>query len=682
MRITRIKGSLAYYAVRELDDEGIDEASLTGMEDVARGVPWRVKALDLTIAVPKSVSVAWALADEAGRRRVEAAHRRAVGAVLGEIGALEWSRPARDGTPIPLRGIASLPVHHRLSRAGDPHLHAHVLVVNAGTADGRRRAVDHWRLGAHLGVYELLYRVALASELAPLGLRLEGEGLGPWRLADQAPGLVELFSKRRREVLEEAWSTSGRARQLAVLATRPPKVARDLAELTARWEGEARQLPRAQREPVSTGWPRVGDPLLAECVRAISEGAGSVARAWEVALSRALGEETASQLLRGEEVTVSGARLCRDGTLLEGYRCMPLAERIGRAGGTFRPLVAPRELGGLIGSLAREAAAPGQRLELRGRSPEEEALVAGVGQYRPGPHAPLVVIDANAVAPSELARLTRERTAMVRVGESSAGGRGDAGSVANIPCVDGGRLLIAEDALALWHAFVELGATAVRDRGSQLVVPNEVVGRRLRREIAHAHPELAATPGGGLLVGELVRTSADVIGRVVRAEGGDVLVATNAGVARHRVRDLDGLGVICEGTDRLAAHVVSFGASRGRFLAGDQVCLVQPGVEELVAAFGTRGMVEIPDAVHADLFARRKALMACRDQPEARAELDALRVATRKLFLSYLYARELGLDERCGMERSLPALGIEEPHLARATEESWRALRREPALVW
>ena len=41
-----------------------------------------VAGFDLTFSVPKSVSVAWALADEPTRARIHAAHRRALQAVI------------------------------------------------------------------------------------------------------------------------------------------------------------------------------------------------------------------------------------------------------------------------------------------------------------------------------------------------------------------------------------------------------------------------------------------------------------------------------------------------------------------------------------------------------------------------------------------------------------------------
>jgi len=680
MRLWRIRGGLDYYAARELDDEGVDRRAFVQLEREVASIRFRIKALDLTVAAPKSVSVAWALATGEDREALARAHERAVATLLGELTALEWSRPGRSGEELPLEQVASLAAHHHLSRAGDPHLHTHLVIANRGWVEGRPRAVDHWRLESHLPAYELLYRVALAAELARGGRRLEGVGLGQWRLAGQEPGLIELFSKRRHEVLAEAWSPSAQARSLAALRTRLPKAPEDLDRLRARWREEANGPLAIARADARAEWPRVGDPLLAECVRAIAEGVGAVPEAWELALGRALGAEAARDLLAGEEVRLGQHRLRRDGTLLAAYRQLPLEERIARAGGRYRPLEAPRSLHGLLEGLARAASRPGQRLELRGASVREEQLVAGLGQYRAGPRAPLVVIDANAIAPSELAALTRERGAMVRV-DAPARDPGP-GAVAVIPCENGGAMVVAERGDALWEAFVEAGAAALAAHGSQLVVPNEVLARRLRREIAASRPDLVVSSGSKLLKGELVRDPWGAIGRVMGARDGAVLVESQQEVVAYAPSQLVALGIVREGAQRAAGHVVSFGNGRGRFLAGDQVFVLQGGVEELVRSLGGHGRIEIPDAIHHELQSRRLWALARRDLPQARDELEELRALTRRLFTHYLLARELGLDERGGFERSLPALGIEERYFARAREESSRALRHEAALSW
>ena len=73
---------------------------------------------------------------------------------------------------------------HRISRAGDPNLHTHVLVQNAAQGpDGRWTALDNDRLYAHLMATDHLY---LAAERAALTQRL-GVRWGRWTSAPARP---------------------------------------------------------------------------------------------------------------------------------------------------------------------------------------------------------------------------------------------------------------------------------------------------------------------------------------------------------------------------------------------------------------------------------------------------------------------------------------------------------------
>jgi conjugative relaxase-like TrwC/TraI family protein len=73
-------------------------------------------------------------------------------------------------------GVLAVAFEHRLSRAGDPQFHTHVLVQNAAHGpDGRWTALDGDRLYAHLMAADHLY---LAAERAALTERLAGAGAG------------------------------------------------------------------------------------------------------------------------------------------------------------------------------------------------------------------------------------------------------------------------------------------------------------------------------------------------------------------------------------------------------------------------------------------------------------------------------------------------------------------------
>lgn len=115
---------------------------------------------DLTFSAPKSVSVAWALADDATRSRFYAAHQRAVEFVIGFAERQVFAtRTGRGGVVSQdVRGIVAAAFDHWDSRAGDPQLHTHVVVLNRvqAASDGAWRTLDSKALfRAVVGLSEL-----------------------------------------------------------------------------------------------------------------------------------------------------------------------------------------------------------------------------------------------------------------------------------------------------------------------------------------------------------------------------------------------------------------------------------------------------------------------------------------------------------------------------------------------
>jgi conjugative relaxase-like TrwC/TraI family protein len=110
----------------------------------------KLAAFDLTFSAPKSVSVLSAIADEHTSAALVEAHELAVRAALGYVEREAcFTRRGRNGVRR-LRGdgFVAAAYRHRLSRAGDPQLHTHVVVANM------TRAEDRWTtLDAH-GLYE------------------------------------------------------------------------------------------------------------------------------------------------------------------------------------------------------------------------------------------------------------------------------------------------------------------------------------------------------------------------------------------------------------------------------------------------------------------------------------------------------------------------------------------------
>ena len=99
---------------------------------VARKAPLPVAGFDLTFSAPKSVSVAWAVADEATQGLIYAAHQAALEYVVAYAEERVFSsRSGKAGVvQEDIRGVVAAAFDHWDSRAGDPQLHTHVVVMN------------------------------------------------------------------------------------------------------------------------------------------------------------------------------------------------------------------------------------------------------------------------------------------------------------------------------------------------------------------------------------------------------------------------------------------------------------------------------------------------------------------------------------------------------------------------
>jgi conjugative relaxase-like TrwC/TraI family protein len=249
-----------------------------------------VAGFDLTFSVPKSVSVAWALADEPSRARIHAAHRRALQAVIayGESQVFATRTGHAGAVSEDVRGVVATAFDHWDSRAGDPQLHTHVVVLNRvqSASEGSWRTLDSKALfRAAVGMSEL-YNGLLADELTrDLGWAWtpESRRRSPepkWEVEGVSRELREEFSRRSsvieqaKDTLVEAFTAShGRPptasevigmRQQATLATRDAKHVKSLTELIGEWRARAgRFVDSDQPDWVHSLSGRHGQRLLA-----------------------------------------------------------------------------------------------------------------------------------------------------------------------------------------------------------------------------------------------------------------------------------------------------------------------------------------------------------------------------------------------------------------------------------
>jgi len=168
-----------------------------------------VTGFDLTFSAPKSVSALWALGNTNVAVAAMGAHRAAVEAGLAYLDThAGLSRRGTDGVEqIQTHGLAVALFDHRTSRAGDPQLHTHALVVNkVRCVDGRWRTLDATELFHHKKSAGMIYQAALRHEMRQrTGVAFrEGNEHGQAEILGAPEKLLALWSKRTTQIDSEA----------------------------------------------------------------------------------------------------------------------------------------------------------------------------------------------------------------------------------------------------------------------------------------------------------------------------------------------------------------------------------------------------------------------------------------------------------------------------------------------
>lgn len=200
---------------------------------------------DLTFSAPKSVSVLWSQGDFELRQAIQAAHFRACSLAMNYLQAnAAFTRRGHGGAEREACQLIAAAFEHGTSRAQDPQLHTHWLVMNlALRADGTFGTISSRDLYLNKMVAGVLYRVQLAHECLKLGLELR-RGKNSFELAAVPDALCEFFSTRSheiREALAREGLTGAAAAALAAKITREVKGHVARGELFERWTGSGRE---------------------------------------------------------------------------------------------------------------------------------------------------------------------------------------------------------------------------------------------------------------------------------------------------------------------------------------------------------------------------------------------------------------------------------------------------------
>ena len=209
----------------------------------------RVPGFDVTFSAPKSASVLWATADEATAARIRDAHERSVKAALGFLEReAAFTRLGTDGhTAARGTGFVAAAFRHRMSRAGDPQLHTHVLVANLiQTPDVKWRTLDGQRLYRRAKTAGYLYQVHLRAELSrELGVSWREVHRGAAEIAGVPDETLRAFSRRRREIEARMAERGGSSHRSAEVAALESRKAKDYGVQPVEQRGEWRERARA-----------------------------------------------------------------------------------------------------------------------------------------------------------------------------------------------------------------------------------------------------------------------------------------------------------------------------------------------------------------------------------------------------------------------------------------------------
>jgi conjugative relaxase-like TrwC/TraI family protein len=202
---------------------------------------------DVTMSAPKSVSI---MAEVAGDRRLVGAHDRAVKSALAFAERHSAATRIRDRGIVERQQTDNLVVasfRHDTSRAQDPQLHTHNVIMNA-----TRDANGNWRSLEPRALYQLqkaigaVYRQELAVNVRELGYEIEAGKDSLFEIKGVSAEAIKAFSERAAQVearLAERGQTretaSAAEKQIAALDTRAVKEDVNRADLVKDWRETA-----------------------------------------------------------------------------------------------------------------------------------------------------------------------------------------------------------------------------------------------------------------------------------------------------------------------------------------------------------------------------------------------------------------------------------------------------------
>ena len=332
---------------------------------------------DITLSAPKSVSI---MAEVAGDKRLIAAHAAASKVALAHVEKHMAATRVRNGGVVEREATGNLAIatfRHATSRAQDPQLHTHAVVLNA-TKDqqGAWRSLEpraFYQLQKEIGA---VYRQELAHGVSRLGYTIERGKDSTFEIAGVPKAATEVLSQRTAAIdarLAERGKTRAEAsaaeKQIAALDTREAKASVDHRALRQEWRAtaDAAGFDRAAREgliaeaQVRSNAASLDPALLARQAVAFATDKLSEREAVFSAsvLAREAGDHAFGKLSHGDITTA----------IAEGQKSGALVPRalLDRRGAEFAGFTTPTGIETERAMLRIEAAGRGMAAPLAGR---------------------------------------------------------------------------------------------------------------------------------------------------------------------------------------------------------------------------------------------------------------------------------------------------------------------------
>jgi conjugative relaxase-like TrwC/TraI family protein len=195
----------------------------------------------MTFSAPKSVSVLWAMSAPETRTKIESAHHAAVecaASFLEEKAGI--TRRGAGGKTWEKAKLVFALFQHGTSRACDPQLHTHTLLINLCVReDGTTGTIRSKGFFENKIAAGKIYQLALAHQLRnELNLSISQDKFG-CRVEGVSREVCRFFSKRRQEiekVLQRDGDHSAKHSERVAIRTRPSKQEMPASELFAEWQ--------------------------------------------------------------------------------------------------------------------------------------------------------------------------------------------------------------------------------------------------------------------------------------------------------------------------------------------------------------------------------------------------------------------------------------------------------------